>query len=468
MAATDRPHIKASRMIALPPSLVSQSVADVVSSSKAEPASVLVACPDARPPAYNAVVGLARAGCLQGFLTGFYYGGVGPVSSLAKGLAPCWFARGRRLLKRRHHPRIPADRVQSVVTYDLAIALERRLGGRRPDARRRVAQWRTRRFDQTLARTLERIRPDALLVFSDVGSEFALPICRKLGIASVLSMVHGDVREELDVLAEEARRAPEYTRLYLGDVSIDTGEMAWLHERRLRDVALADLVLVPSDHIAETLSRHGTARERIQVVPYAADVRRFRPLPGKDHGESCTFLFTGGICQRKGIKDLLDAWRMVRRPGWRLQLLGPLPKDPGPLLPLLDGVELLGRLPHAEVPARMASADVFVFPSLFEGSAVVTYEALASGLPCIVTPSAGSIVRDGVEGLVVPERDPGTIARAMERLGLDAGLRARFARAARTRAEAFDWPRYHAEVNSAIREAIHIRSLQSSSRGITP
>jgi glycosyltransferase involved in cell wall biosynthesis len=354
------------------------------------------------------------------------------------------------------------------LSYDLAIALERWLGGRRPALRRRVAQWRTRRFDRTLARTLDRRRPDALLVFSDVGSEFALPLCRKLGVASVLSMVHGDVRAEREVLAEEARRAPEFTRLYLGDVSIDTGEMAWLHERRLRDIALADLILVPSDHIAETLARHGTARDRIRVVPYAADVRRFLPLSGKIHGESCTFLFTGGICQRKGIKDLLDAWRLVRRPGWRLQLLGPLPSNPGPLTPLLEGVELLGRLPHAEVPARMASADVFVFPSLFEGSAVVTYEALASGLPCIVTPSAGSIVRDGVEGLIVPERNPEALALAMERLGLDPRFRAQIAQAARTRAEAFDWPRYHSDVNTAIREAINIHSVHSSARGIAP
>ena len=57
---------------------------------------------------------------------------------------------------------------------------------------------------------------------------------------------------------------------------------------------------------------------------------------------------------------------------------------------------------HADVPARMARADVFVFPSLFEGSAVVTYEAIACGLPSIVTPEAGSVVRDGVEGFLVP------------------------------------------------------------------
>ncbi len=60
----------------------------------------------------------------------------------------------------------------------------------------------------------------------------------------------------------------------------------------------------------------------------------------------------------------------------------------------------------------MAAADVFVFPSLFEGSAVVTYEALACGLPCIVTPRPGSVVRDGVEGLIVPARDVEALAAA--------------------------------------------------------
>ena len=69
----------------------------------------------------------------------------------------------------------------------------------------------------------------------------------------------------------------------------------------------------------------------------------------------------------------------------------------------------------------MAAADVFVFPSLFEGSAVVTYEALACGLPSVVTPDAGSVVRDGVEGFVVPgrRRRMASAGPAWSRLGGD-------------------------------------------------
>jgi glycosyltransferase involved in cell wall biosynthesis len=192
----------------------------------------------------------------------------------------------------------------------------------------------------------------------------------------------------------------------------------------------------------------------VSVIPYAADTRGFQPDPTKRHGAGCTFLFAGGVTQRKGIKYLLEAWRRVRRPGWRLQLLGPLPRDPGPLRAFLGEVELLGRVSHAEVPARLAAADVFVFPSLCEGSAVVTYEALACGLPSVVTPNAGSVVRDGVDGFLVPPRDAEALAERMERLGSDPELRAELAASARARALQFDWPRYHAALVEAIGETL--------------
>jgi len=412
---------------------------------------VLVACPDARSPAYQAVVGLARAGRLRGFVTAFYYAGDGLLSGVARRLAPLRFARWERLLRRRQEPEIPARRVRSDWGFDLALAAERLVAASHPEVRLRLARWRTRRFDRIVARVLVRDRPGVALLFSDVASEFALPECRRLGIASVLSMVHGDVREERRVMEVEAETAPDFFPIYLGSGEVDPREMAWLHERRLRDIELADRILVPSEHIAGELVRHGTPRARIAVVPYAADTRRFVPDPGKTHGASCTFLFAGGITQRKGIKYLLEAWRLARRPGWRLQLLGALPAEPGPLVPYLEEVEWLGRFPHAEVPARMASADVFVFPSLFEGSAVVTYEAMACGLPCIVTAEAGSVTRHGRDGLIVPARDVEALAAAIERLGADASFRAACSASARARAQAHDWLRYHDAVIGAVR-----------------
>jgi glycosyltransferase involved in cell wall biosynthesis len=411
---------------------------------------VLVACPDARPPAYQAVIGLSHASLLRSFATSCYYNRDGRLPAAARRLAPGGFARLETILSRRHVPEIPPALVHSFPSFDVTLQLEGRCATRRPRLKRSLARWRTRRFDQNVARLVAQIRPAAVLLFSDVGSSITLPLCRQLGIPAIVSMVHGDVREEVNVLEAEAAAAPEFMPIYLGGASLDREELAWLHERRLRDLALADLVLVPSDHVARTLVTHGTPRGKLRVIPYAADCRRFAPSVDERHASSCTFVFAGGISQRKGIKYLLEAWRLIRRPGWRLQLLGPLPSDPGALLPYLDLVEPLGRVSHSEMPARLKAADVFVFPSLFEGSAVVTYEALACGLPSVVTESSGSVVRDGIEGFVVPPRDVGLLAAKMIELGNDSALRARMAAAARLRALEYDWPRYHGALIDAV------------------
>jgi starch synthase len=415
------------------------------------PLSVLVACPDARPPAYEAAVGLAGTGDLGRFVTGFYYRGHGFLSEVARTYAPCQFRRLRRKLLRRHERRIPDQRIVSVPSFDLALAVENRLD-HNPNAQRSAARWRTRHFDRIVARTIANERPEAALIFSDVGSEYALPACRKLGVPSVLSMVHGDVREETEILALEQAESPDYFPLYLGDGRLDLDALAWLHARRRRDIALADRIVVPSEHIAARLVGQGMTRDRIAVVPYAADTRRFRPRTDRSPQAGCTFLFAGGVTQRKGIGYLLRAWARIRRPGWKLQLLGALPRRLGPLADdlKLEGVEHVGRVGHSEMPARMAEADVFVFPSLFEGSAVVTYEALACGLPSIATAASGTVARDGVEGYLVPSRDVDALALRMERLGLDPALRARMSIAARRRAEEFDWPRYHASIRAEL------------------
>jgi hypothetical protein len=415
---------------------------------------VLVACPDARPPAYQAVIGLSRAGLLRGFVTSTYFHREGRLAAVARRIAPAPMARLEPLLLRRHDPDIPGARVWALPSFDVALRLEARLGTGQSRLKGAVARWRTTWFDSRLARIVDRERPEAVLLFSDVGSGSTLPLCRRLGIPAIVSMVHGDVRDEQQVLEQEAGAAGDFMRIYLGDAHLDRAQLAWLHQRRLRDLALADRILVPSDHIAASLVRHGTPAEKLRVIPYAADCRRFQPLAGKRHTQNCTFLFAGGISQRKGIKYLLEAWRLVRRPGWRLQLLGPLPRDLGPLQPYLELVEPLGRVSHAEMPIPMSAADVFVFPSLFEGSAVVTYEALACGLPTVVTASAGSVVRDGVEGFIVPPRDVVALAARLEQLGQGPQMRARMAAAARSRALAFDWPRYHDSVVAAVEDLV--------------
>jgi len=94
---------------------------------------------------------------------------------------------------------------------------------------------------------------------------------------------------------------------------------------------------------------------------------------------------------------------------------------------------------------------VFVMPSLSETGPQVNYEALACGVPVITTPEARAVVRDGIEGRVVPARDPETLANAIAEIIEDREKRDRMARASRERARDFTWGRYGERLVSALK-----------------
>jgi len=85
-------------------------------------------------------------------------------------------------------------------------------------------------------------------------------------------------------------------------------------------------------------------------------------------------------------------------------------------------VQLLGPVPRNSVHEHYGWADVFLLPSICEGSATVTYEALAAGLPVICTPNTGSVVTHGIDGFIVPPGDHHSIVKALESLLLPAKL----------------------------------------------
>ena len=97
-------------------------------------ASVLVACPDSRPPAYQAVIGLDQARELHRFVTAFYYDPASRLASLSRRLAPARFSRLEQVLLRRHDAEIPSDVVQTVPSFDLLLRLEARLGRKAPES----------------------------------------------------------------------------------------------------------------------------------------------------------------------------------------------------------------------------------------------------------------------------------------------------------------------------------------------
>jgi glycosyltransferase involved in cell wall biosynthesis len=105
-------------------------------------------------------------------------------------------------------------------------------------------------------------------------------------------------------------------------------------------------------------------------------------------------------------------------------------------------VSLLGAVPRSEIHQQFAWADVFLLPSICEGSATVCYEALSYGLPVITTPNTGSVVRDGLDGFVVPIRNVESIIEKLERLDSDRDFLAFMSSNARQRSADYTVEKY--------------------------
>jgi glycosyltransferase involved in cell wall biosynthesis len=179
--------------------------------------------------------------------------------------------------------------------------------------------------------------------------------------------------------------------------------------------ATADYLLAPSEHVRQSLIADGVPLAKIQVIPYGVDHSFFTPSANPaDEDRPFTALFVGVVGYRKGIRYLLQAWDELKLKRARLILVGAL--DGVLDLTHHANVIVAGNVTRTRVREYMQQADVFVFPSLIEGSALVVYEAMACGLPVITTPMAGSVVRDGIDGFIVPPRDVATLQSRLAEL----------------------------------------------------
>jgi glycosyltransferase involved in cell wall biosynthesis len=113
---------------------------------------------------------------------------------------------------------------------------------------------------------------------------------------------------------------------------------------------------------------------------------------------------------------------------------------------------LIGSIPRNEIRRQYAEADVFLLPSICEGSATAVYEALASGLPVICTANTGSVVRDGIDGFIVPIRDSEAIVEKLELLA-SVEVREQMSENAKTRASQYDLDGYQRRLLDALRDA---------------
>jgi glycosyltransferase involved in cell wall biosynthesis len=398
---------------------------------------VLVHHPGTNHLAYELVAGLQQGGYACDFHTGFFYSREGALARTVGMLPVGVQARVERELRRRAHAGVDARRVTLRPWPEIVHIGMGRLGAGQ-DRLARIIGWRNEILDRKVADVVRRERP-RVVIGHDGSALHAGRAAHEVGAAAILNQVVGHVAAAHEIFREEAVLSPDFA-----ETMVTTPD--WIvarHEAELRD---ADGILVPSDYVQDTLVARGVAPERIHVLPYGVDIQRFQPAPRKEDG-TFRILFVGQLSGRKGIRYLLEAAKRLNLPDAELVLVGKMLGGEQAFAPYRGVFRHVTHLPYHEVHRLFQTADIFVYPSLHEGSAFATYEALASGLPIVTTKNSGSVVRDGAEGFIVPIRDIDALVDRIERLYRDKALRAQMAQAARQRATEFTWAHYGERLN---------------------
>jgi len=209
-------------------------------------------------------------------------------------------------------------------------------------------------------------------------------------------------------------------------------------------------VIVPSQAFVEECVGMGIPRSRVRQLPRGVDLSRFSPERHDDRTwtefgapEGPVVAYLGRVSREKGLETLADAFELLleSHPTAVLAVIGE-----GPWLSTFRSrlehtarAVFPGEIKGVDLARALASADVFAFPSTTDTFGNAVLEALACGVPAVVTDQGGpkEIVQDGLSGIVVPGDDAKALAEALGRILSDADLRRNLSMGGLKRAEAF-------------------------------
>lgn len=379
--------------------------------------------------------------------------------------------------KRRRGVEIPGDKLRTLPGLELGALMLARL----PINKEKLWHWRNGIF-QKLVSQCEVDAADIVVGF-DTSAWIIGERTKKAGKVFVLDQSVGHPLSRAKAVREAGGNQAMWPEAFVARPAMISKAEALEHQ-------LADVVVVASSFSKTTLVENGVPESKIRVVPYGVggeflavgsarrahfdrgdfDILKDDKLAPKPF----RFLYAGYLTKRKGIGVLLEAWGAIAGCGLRdygtkglkvgrqdrthfdmgsfesltddrneeaeLRLAGGGERP----RPLPVGMVCLGQTPRDALLREMSEAEVFVFPSLFEGFALVILEAMAAGLPVITTPNTAGpdLIKHGQEGLIVPAGDVKALRNAMQSL-LNEPERARImGRAAHERAKEYTWEKY--------------------------
>lgn len=386
---------------------------------------VLVTHPG-RQHSHQAALGLQKAGLLAG-----YWAGV-----------PCLEEHGRivpdavwqRLIQYAPVP-LAADRVR----WAPWVPALRRLGDRLLPAD--AARWNDfracRAFDRWAARRLCGSGASAVIA-CEISALSTFREAKRLGMVAILdaASIHRAAQDRLHGTTDSPR----------------------LHRRvaevKDEEIALADHILTVSELARQTYLDAGVPAEKVHALTLGADTELFSPPEQAPARDGLVFLFAGAAIRRKGFDLLVEAFERVQaeEPLARLRVVGPR-GDLGHLLDGRPGISAAGAVDQRSLAEEFRGADCLVLPSRNDSYAMVVTEALASGLPVIVSEMVGAkdLVIEGENGWIVPVENVQALADRMRWCARNPQAVRAMREDCRRSAETATWPAYHDRLAELVR-----------------
>lgn len=332
---------------------------------------------------------------------------------------------------RRLRARVPAGVPRRIITAFTRFGLDyqqRRIQARSESEMTAVHLWAGESFCRLI---LEADPPQdaGLYCFNSAVLE-PLQHWRQAGQQTIVEQTIAPRRIEAKILRDEEQAFPDWEPPLVCDENIDAymfrEEAEWRH---------ADVIVCGSKFVQSGVSKCGGAVERCVVLPYGIPLNVF-PANTKSvlNGRALRVLTVGEVGLRKGSHYVLQAARRLNGRA-EFRMVGPMSFLQRREEEIKRNISYVGVVPRSEIMNHFDWADIFLLPSLCEGSATVTYEALSAGLPVIATRSTGSILEDGVSGFIIPERNVDAIVGVLETFLDTPGLLREMSAAARKRSE---------------------------------
>jgi glycosyltransferase involved in cell wall biosynthesis len=394
---------------------------------------------------YQVAAALAEAGLLERLVTDLYWPADCPWASKLVLQAG---GSIRQMLLARYSPSLPSSLVTQTLFCGLISHFLDKSSKSPFSWRRRATRWTDRVMGHTAGDKAFKTNSH-LLSYSYYGYH-AFSTFNRPGI---LFQAHPHPISVRRILRRELESNPDCSESLLKEWELSLPQEDF--GRLVEETRMAACILTASSFTRQTLLENGIDASTIHVAPYGIDRTRFSLAPAeirRSTSGKLKLLFVGTISQRKGIKYLLEALRLVGN-DVELTVCGRVVDDLSLFKPFGSQVTVQPSVSAAELLKAYRAADLFVFPSVVEGFGQVLLESLACGLPVLTTTrtAAPDLIRPGIEGFIVEPCRPDALAERIEWALANRRQLSDMRQEASRTAAAFTWIRFRKTIVDIVR-----------------